>query len=128
MLWVGLTGFERARARAGLQEIANEAALAGLMSLKDSVGQSDAQRADAAIAASRAVTDRIGDAQASVSASVAPVAVSVVLSERKPGLLGHINGSIYVVGKAGYLSPSPDGSQVRLRNRLNWKILTARSG
>ncbi len=128
VLWVGLTGFERARMHSNLQEIANEAALAAVMSLRDSIGQSDAQRADAAVAASRAVTDRIRDAQASVSASIAPVAVSVALSERKTGLLGRINGIIDVVGKAAYLPPSSDGSQVPLHNRLNWKILTARSG
>jgi hypothetical protein len=125
---IALDVAEQVRTRAQLQEVADSAALVGVQALRDSVGQNDTQRRDTAIAATHAVTDEIGGANAIVTASVVPIYVSVKLSQT-PGLLREITGSLDVVGNAGYLPPSVNDSeqQARLFNRLEWKVQTARA-
>jgi hypothetical protein len=123
---LALDSVEQIHARRHLQQIANEAALAGVQALQDSAGRQETQRREAAVAASRAVTDESG-ARATVTASVAPIYVSVELSQSS-GLLGRINGHLDVVGQAGYVPPAQSSSdeQARLYDRLDWKIVTAR--
>jgi hypothetical protein len=129
VLLIGLDVADRVHTRSQLQQLAENAALAGVQAMQDSAGQDETQRREIAAAASRAVTDTIGTANATVTTSVAPIYVSVELSQTS-GWLSRINGHLDVVGKAGYLPPSQseDGQQVRLYNRLEGKILTARAG
>ncbi|MGD0024837.1 MAG: hypothetical protein ABSC37_09460 [Xanthobacteraceae bacterium] len=128
VLLLGLDVVARAHARSQLQELAERAALVGVTALRDSVGQSETQRRETALAATRAVTDTAATAQVTVTASVAPISVSVELSDAS-GWLGRINGSIDVVGKAGYVPPLQlaGTQQVALYNRLKWTIVTARA-
>jgi Flp pilus assembly protein TadG len=128
VLLIGLDVFDRVHARSQLQQLADIAALAGVQALQHSAGQNETQRREAAVAASRAVTDGFGSASATFTASIAPIYVSVELSQSS-GWLRRINGRLDVVGKAGYLPPSQanDARQVRLYNRLEWNIVSARS-
>jgi hypothetical protein len=107
VLLIGLDVLARARARARsqLQDLAEHAASAGVKALHDSVGQSETQRRETAVAATRAVTHKVGSARVTVTTSVTPIYVSVELSET-PGWFRRINGRLDVVGKAGYLPPA----------------------
>jgi uncharacterized membrane protein len=123
---LALDSAEQIHARRHLQQIANNAALAGVQALQDSAGWNETQRREAAVAASRALTD-VSGARATVTASIAPIYVSVELSQSS-GLLSRINGHLDVVGQAGYVPPAQSDSdeQARLYYRLDWKIVTAR--
>jgi hypothetical protein len=125
---IALDGLEQFQARSQLQQLADAAAMAGVQAMQDSAGETASQRQEAAIAASRAVADTTGSANAKVTTSVAPIYVAVELSQSS-GLLRRINGSLQVVGQAGYLAPalSVDQQQVRLYNRLQWNVQTARA-
>jgi carbohydrate-binding DOMON domain-containing protein len=125
---IALDGLEQIHARSQLQQLADNAAMAGVQALQDSAGQTAPQRQEAAIAASRAVTDTTASTDTKVTTSIAPIYVSVELVQTS-GLLRRINGPLQVVGQAGYLAPalSDDQQQVRLYNRLQWNVRTARS-
>jgi len=126
VLLAGLDGFEQIQSRNELQRLADNAAMAGVQALKASAGENDAQRREAAVAASRAAAN--GATNATVQASLSPIYVSVELTQSS-GLLRRINGRLDVVGQAGYLPPSqPDSEQqAHLYNRLQWNVRTARS-
>jgi hypothetical protein len=104
-LLAGVDLVAREFARSQLQAVATDAALAGVRALRNNSGMSEAPRREAAVAASRAVAEKIGGAHVSVTASVAPIYVAVELADA-PGWLGHIDGSFDVIGRAGYAAPS----------------------
>jgi Flp pilus assembly protein TadG len=103
-LLFGIDGIEQLYARSQLQELANNAAMAGVQALQDSAGRDDVQRQSIAMAASRAVTATVTGADVSVVASVAPIYVAVEVAQSS-GWLRRINGRLNVVGQAGYLAP-----------------------
>jgi Flp pilus assembly protein TadG len=126
---IGLDGLAQIQARSQLQQLADDAALAGVAALQDNSGETASQRQqEAAVAANQTVTDTAAGADAKVTTSLAPIYVSVELSQTS-GLLRTINGPLQVVGRAGYLAPpvSDDQQQVRLYNRLQWNVRTARA-
>jgi hypothetical protein len=127
-LLIAFDGLVQTQARSRLQRLADSAAMAGVQSLQDSVGQNESRRRAVAVAASRAVAEPSSNSSATVMASVAPIHVWVRLSQSS-GWLRRINGRLDVVGQAGYLPPSQSSNdqQVRLYNRLEWKIETARA-
>jgi hypothetical protein len=115
--------------RVQLQDVAEDAALAGAKALRDGSGDNASQRRQAVAVATRAVARRIDGASISVAASVSPAFVSVRISDAS-SRLSRVAGGIEVVADAGYVQPQQDSgeiNQVPLYNRLKPTITTAHS-
>ena len=119
---------DKARIRLQFQEIADDAAISGVLVLADSVGPAEKVQHEAAVAATNQVTSRIPDARSTVTPSTTDKSVSVHLSAAGyPRLFGLIRSAnpINVVGTASYVPPRQP--QTHLTNRLDWKLKHAPS-
>lgn len=121
----GFTFLAREHARWEYQNIAEQAALAGVESLRESSGQNETQRRSAAIEASRLVAEKIGSARVAVSVSVKPIRVAVELADASDWL-GPLNGGLNVVGKAGYAPATSDRTAIGVRQQASLDASDAR--
>jgi hypothetical protein len=110
-------------ARSDLQEVADEAAISGVLALASNKerGAATAQR-EAAIAASNIITSRIEGAWVSITPKDDDLALSVRISAPHQARILGLSGPIEVVGAARYLSPAQQDFAQASENGWNHKL------
>jgi Flp pilus assembly protein TadG len=108
MVAIGLDRADQNRARAELQEVVDNAALAGVTALARTEGQSNASRIAAAATATHGViSNTLAGAHPRIASHVDELRISVSLTqEAATGLLAWSRAPISVTGRAQYLRPN----------------------
>jgi hypothetical protein len=115
-------------ARSHLQQVADDAAISGVLALASNKarGLATAQR-EAAIAAGNTITSRIDDAWVSITPKDDDLALSVRISvPQQPHILG-LSRPVEVVGTARYITPAQQQFAQANENGLNHKLLMSQN-
>jgi hypothetical protein len=112
-------------ARSHVQQVADDAAISGVLALASNKDRGIAMaQYEAAIAASHIITSRIDGAWSSVTPRDDMTLSVRISTSQQAGILG-LGGAVEVVGTARYLPPGQ--RQEALADRLNWKTQYAQS-